>query len=127
MKLKLVFLLILFLSGCQETNKFEEDLRWLLYADPIKDAKLALSEGDTRYFGVVGMFINVPLFDENCITEKTVRFIRISDLIESYEQNKLQAIAPVYAEAYNFQILQYQKDNGQKQCGSKRTKHVCCH
>ncbi|MBD1391208.1 hypothetical protein IC617_17415 [Neiella sp. HB171785] len=118
MNFKFFAFMILLLTACQEANQIEKDLEWLLHADPVKDAKKAISVGDLRYVGTIGMFADVPWFAPECISEETVRLIQVSDLVESYEQNKLQAIAPVYATAYNYQILQYQKKHGLKQCDS---------
>jgi hypothetical protein len=109
---------VFLMAGCQPANKHENDLSWLLTAEPSLDAEQAIHQGDLRYIGISGMFISVPFVDNKCINENTVRLIRVSDVIESYEQKKLQAIAPIYAEAYNFKILQHQKKQGQSQCGT---------
>ena len=109
---------IFLLVGCATSNEIEGELSWVLNANPEKDADLAIRKGDIRLYGIAGMFINVPFFDESCISNEKVKFIQISDLIESYEQNKLQVIAPVYAEAYNFRMLQHWKSIGKKQCDS---------
>ncbi|BDX06437.1 hypothetical protein [Planctobacterium marinum] len=70
MKFKIIFIFTLVIFGCQDQNNVEKDLSWLLHADPIKDAKQALKVKDTRYIGIVGMFSNVPFFDDSCINEK---------------------------------------------------------
>lgn len=117
-KIIVTIVAVLLLVGCAAKSEIEGELAWLLHAEPEKDAELAIRKGDIRFIGVVGMFFSVPFFEETCVTNEKVRFIQISDLIESYEQRKLQAIAPIYAEAYNFRMLQHWKSLGKKQCDS---------
>ena len=120
MKLLIPFLVMFSLLGCE--NKFEsrvtEDLRWLLNADPKDDFEKSIASGDRRFVGVIGMFITVPYFDEECITDDKVRLIQISDMVDSYEQEKLQAIAPIYASTFNLYMLKHWNTHGIKPCDS---------
>ena len=120
MKHLLVLILALSLFNCSSQNESitSNDLGWLLNADPELDAKQAIKSGDLRYFGVVGMSIQVPFFNRECISNDRVNFIQISDLVESYEQEKLQAIAPIYAFNYNLYMSKYYKKHNLKDCGS---------
>jgi len=120
MKYLLVVILALSLFNCSSQNESiaSNDLRWLLNADPEIDAKKAIESGDLRFFGVIGMSIQVPLFNRECISNDRVNFIQISDLVESYEQEKLQAIAPIYAFNYNLHMSKYYKQHSLKDCGS---------
>lgn len=110
---------IIFLASCTDTKVAERDngLEWLLKANPETDAKKAIRSGDTRFIGLMGMLLNeVPRIDKNCDPGENVRYISFDDVINSYEERKLQAIAPVYAEAYNHYIMQYGKENNVQVC-----------
>jgi hypothetical protein len=117
----LIFLLVLFsLLGCEDKfdNRVTDELRWLLIADPEEDFEKSIADGDLRFVGVIGMSRTVPYFDEKCVTEEKVRFIQISDMVNSYEQEKLQAIAPIYAENFNLYMLKHWNAHGIKRCDS---------
>ncbi|MEM5495827.1 hypothetical protein WNY77_00310 [Paraglaciecola mesophila] len=120
MKLLIPFLVMFSLLGCEDKfdSRITEDLRWLLDADPKEDFEKSISSGDLRFVGVIGMFSTVPYFDEKCVTEDKVRFIQISDMVNSYEQEKLQAIAPVYASNFNLYMLKHWNEHGIKRCDS---------
>jgi len=120
MKYLLILLLVFSLVNCSSNkgSTISKELSWLLNAVPEREANKAIKSGDLRYLGIVGISIQVPLFNRECINEDRVRFIQISDLVDSYEQIKLQAIAPVYAESYNYHMLQYYKRNKLNQCGT---------
>jgi len=120
MKYLLILLLVFSLVNCSSNKEstISKELSWLLNADPEREAKKAIKSGDLRYLGIVGISIQVPFFNRECINEDRVRFIQISDLVDSYEQIKLQAIAPVYAKSYNYHMLQYYKRNKLNQCGT---------
>ncbi|MCW8092250.1 hypothetical protein [Alteromonas sp. ASW11-130] len=110
---------IIFLASCTDAKVGERDngLEWLLKANPEIDAKKAIRSGDTRFIGVMGMLLKVvPRIDKNCDPGRNVRYINIDDVINSYEERKLQAIAPVYAEAYNHYMLQYGRENNVQVC-----------
>ncbi|GIU36036.1 hypothetical protein TUM3794_04570 [Shewanella colwelliana] len=120
MKLRILFLVIFSLLGCEYRgeSKISEELKWLLNADPKEDFEKSIASGDRRFVGVIGMFITVPYFDEECITDDKVRLIQISDMVDSYEQEKLQAIAPIYASTFNLYMLKHWNTHGIKPCDS---------
>ncbi len=110
---------IVVLASCTNTKveKRDNGLEWLLEANPETDAKKAIRSGDLRFIGLVGMLLKeVPRIDKNCDPGGNVRYISLDDVINSYEERKLQAIAPIYAEAYNHYIMQYGRENNVHVC-----------
>jgi hypothetical protein len=126
MKFIVILISILLISGCEKSDsevhleKVHEVMGWLYDANPHQDVQVAIENGDFRFMGVYGYSIVVPRIDIKCLDyEKDINPIKgTSDAIESYEHAKLNAIAQVYAEAYNRRMWIYKKDNTEFKCGS---------
>lgn len=110
---KKIFLLIslLVIYGCQnsEFDTTSKDMDWLYRANPIDDFEKAVKHNDYRFVGIYGYSITVPGIPLKCLNiKKDVKPIEgTSDSSSSYEERKFNAIARVYADDYNFQLLKY--------------------
>lgn len=79
-------------------------------ANPDFDLKAAIARNDLRFKGLMGYGVYVPGVDDynKKYTKYGVDVIKgTSDIIQSYEQGRLTAIAQYYAEHYNLSLLQH--------------------
>lgn len=107
------FIFILFLMLIFSCNGVErEDISNLYFADPTKDLEEDIKAGSLKFKGVAGLRTYYPLADE-CLLEEFGGEVlsRTAEVLESYEQQKLQAIAVVYAENYNLELSVYIETN----------------
>ena len=91
-------------------NSNESLLTWLKTADPQTDATQALKQNDKRLMAVYGYTLHIPGTKPENFTEyqNTYGLKPIegtSDMIESEEHGKLNALAFKYAKQYNNIIL----------------------
>ena len=103
----LIFLLGLF--GCKNKASYSVDVGWLYEANPLEDFKESVNRDDYRFVGVYGYSLTVPGVKLKCIEiDKDVKPIEAtSDSDSSYEEEKFNAVAKVYAAYYNFQLIKY--------------------
>ena len=116
--LRVIFISLL-VSSCSESKT--DSLEWVLTADPANDAKEAAGKGDYRLIGVGNMMPQlktVPLIYRDCNYGSNVRYLMMDDRVESYEEAKHQAIAPVYAETYNLVLIEHLRAQGIDICNS---------
>ena len=101
----IVFLII---CGCQGdfSGTTEAETAWLYKADPLEELKEAIKLNDYRFIGIYRYSLTVPGVPLKCIDLETdVRPIKgTSDAFSSYEEEKFNAIATVYADYYSFQL-----------------------
>lgn len=104
-------MLLLTVYGCQnsDSNATSVDVNWLYNADPLDDFNEAVKINDYRFIGVYGYSLNVPGVKLKCLdAERDVKPIEgTSDSSSSYEEEKFNAVAKVYADYYNFQLKKY--------------------
>jgi hypothetical protein len=103
--------LILGLTGCHHADSIAaSQLRWVEAADPVADARAAITQKDFRLKGVYGLTLRVPGVEPDRVEELRRRLgispiEGTSDAMEGPEQKPLIDMAYKYAEAYNAQIL----------------------
>ena len=104
--------LILGLTGCHHADSIAvSQLRWVETADPVADAKAAITQKDFRLKGVYGLTLKVPGIEPDRVEELRRRLgvspiEGTSDAMEGPEHKHLIDMAYKYAEAYNARILQ---------------------
>ena len=110
-------LILLFLLGCTAQQKHPKailQLQWLEKANPVNDAKEAISNGDFRLRGVYGFTMILPgVGDDRFKYEKTPGINPIegtSDGLINDEHARLNDLALKYAEQYNQVILKQLTD-----------------
>lgn len=90
-----------------------EQLRWLYKANPEKDAKEAIAQGDVRLRAVYGYTLVVPGIKGDYTKYKETYGLNpiegTSDFIQNEEHGKLIKLATKYAEKYNRIILKHKK------------------
>lgn len=97
--------------GCHKNTPVEvRELRWLETADPLVDARAALSRGDHRLCAVQGLTITIPGTDEGAfeILKRDYGINEIegtTDALANEEHRRLAEMAYRYAEAYNRYVL----------------------
>jgi hypothetical protein len=99
-----------FLAGCSKTSgKYADQIRSLQAADVSAEVAAAVSKGDFRFVGVMGLALavpGVPDYQDKYAAKYGVRVIEhTSDAIESSEHAQLQEVARTYAERYNKLLL----------------------
>jgi len=109
--MKKIFFLIFLLGlyGCKNKASDLVDVGWLYEANPLEDFKESVNRDDYRFVGIYGYSITVPGVKLKCIdVDKDVKLIEgTSDSYSSYEEEKFNAVAKVYADYYNFQLMKY--------------------
>jgi hypothetical protein len=120
MRILFAFVLLCFLLACSESQTNKDEYEWILTADPESDAISAARSGDRTLIGLSGLFVNVipDVTGSPCKKPKDVRYFRIDDVIDSYAETKFNALAPVYAEHYNYYLRKYFDAKGQDICNS---------
>ena len=97
--------------GCHKDAPIEvRELRWLETADPLVDAKAALSRGDHRLRAVWGLAVTIPGTDEkdydSLVRDYGINQIQgTTDGLVNKEHGRLVEMAYRYAEAYNRYVL----------------------
>lgn len=118
--MKKIFILIFLFSlyGCKNTASDSIDVVWLYEANPLEDFKESVNSNDYRFVGVYGYSLTVPGVALKCIDiEKDVKPIEgTSDSYSSYEEEKFNAVAKVYADYYNFQLIKYLESKNSFTC-----------
>lgn len=105
MKIRALVILLL-IYGCANGGDEADKLRWLEKADPIKDAKEALSNNDNKLLAVAGYTVIIPGVDESMQMyyldnyEYTV-IDGTTDAVESDEHIRLIKLAYEYAKIFN--------------------------
>lgn len=123
-KIAICAFLIFFISSCGKTDEEKlnleiiDEMGWLYKADPIADAQSFIEKGDFRFRGVYGIARIIPNIEKKCIDiENDVVYIKgTSDALETYEHQKLNAIAKIYAETFNIYMLFYLNENDKYEC-----------
>lgn len=116
--------LVILLFGCEKSefevaqSKEVEKMKWLLHASPSDDFESAINKKDFRFIALYGTTNIVPKINKSCINMKRdVKFIEgSSEILIGYEHVKLNAIAHVYADDYNFRMLRYLEENQLFKC-----------
>jgi hypothetical protein len=89
-------------------------LSYVEFADPDRDVRAAVEKGDYRFVAINGLGQTVPFIDENCPQLRnqiqTKEITGTSDSSQNYWEEKVNAIAAVYAERYNFQLYETLQD-----------------
>ena len=105
--------------GCHKQDPVEvQELRWLESANPIADARVALSKGDHRLRAVYGLTVSIPGTDRKDFdTLKRIYGISeitgTTDAFQNAEHARLDQLATSYAETYNRQIMSVYKPQAQ--------------
>ena len=91
-----------------------QQLRWVENADPVADARLAVSKHDYRFRALLGLGIFIPGTKEipHQLVEKQFGYTIIegtSDCLVNEEHQRLVQKAYAYAEAYNLCIIRESK------------------
>lgn len=106
--------------GCQSTdsNNSTIDVGRLYVADPLDDFRKSVENKDYRFVGIYGYALSVPGVNPICIDpDRDVKLIEgTSDTYSSYEEEKFNVVARVYADHYNFQLKQYLKGRNMYSC-----------
>jgi hypothetical protein len=112
--------LFAFLFACSDSQTNRNGYDWVLTADPQDDAISAARSGDRTLIGVSGLFGQaIPdIRGIPCDKPKDVRYLKIDDVIDSYAERKFNALAPIYAELYNYKLREYFDAKGQDICNS---------
>jgi hypothetical protein len=109
----------IFISACNANSSSPKiDLNYLYYANPVEDVKKAISKKDYRFYGIYGASLRVPKISRECINvDKDIKIMAgNSEVTFSYEEQKFNALAQVYADNYNFHMMIYLKDKGLYNC-----------
>lgn len=108
--------------GCAEPNYkvSNGDARELYRADPISDANAAIVGGDYRFIGINGYSVQVPELKMQCLNlDSDIKLMDgTTEFVTSYEEEKFNALAHVYATNYNQHLLAYLSENGLFTCNS---------
>jgi len=96
--------------GCSSKGgEYAQQIKVLESADVAADVKNAVSKGDLRFVGVMGVGLlvpGVPDYQEKYAARYGVRVIEnTSDAIENEEHRRLQDVAYHYAEKYNSLLI----------------------
>ena len=126
MKTIIPLILVLLLSGCQDSDydkaikKIKNEMNWLINANPNQDFEEAIKKKDYRFIGIYGAKLITPDINIKCLNrKKDINPIKgTSDAVLGYEHAKLIAIAVTYAEYYNFKMKEYLKENGKFKCNT---------
>lgn len=114
-----LFIFSMLISACSSNNSSSKiDLNYLYYADPAEDVRKAINNKDYKFYGISGISLRVPKISRECINiDKDVKMMAgNSEVTFSYEEEKFNALAEVYADNYNFHMMIYLKDKGLYQC-----------
>lgn len=110
--LAVIFLLlpVTIIAGDDSEENIIQGLVWLDMADPIKDANLAITKGDTRLRAVHGRRLIIPGVKNNSFHQYRKQYgINIiegtSNDIFSEEHQRLNTLARDYAKKYNRIIM----------------------
>lgn len=116
----LSLLLCCFLFACSDKVENKDLYDWILTADPEKDAISAARSGDKTLIGISSMSGNeLPTAGGyKCQTPKNIRFLKLDDLIETYAEQKYNALAGIYADSYNYHLFKYFRAQGHNICNS---------
>jgi hypothetical protein len=117
---KILIFFPFFLLGCSEQQSVQEGYDWILTADPESDANVAAKSGDKTLIGISGMFgSEIPVADGyKCAKPQDIRYLKIDDVIDSYAEQKYNALAEIYAGTYNTHLRKYFNARGQDICNS---------
>jgi hypothetical protein len=89
-------------------------LKWVLNADPVKDARDAIRRDDFRFLAVKGFTISVPgieSHEQQLVKHYKYRVIEgTSDAVIDLEEREIQNKVIEYAAQYNRAILHHVKD-----------------
>jgi len=95
------------------TGSFSDpDLAYVEFADPVEDVNRAVAAGDFRFVAIDGLGRFVPFIDDNYPEMSSalgddLKVVRgTSDFNQSYWEEKVNAIARVYAENYNLILFE---------------------
>ncbi|GLR69566.1 hypothetical protein [Agaribacter marinus] len=115
-----IFALLGLLFACSDSQTNRDGYDWVLTADPESDAISAAHSGDRALIGVSGLFGRVipDVRGIPCDKPQDVRYLKIDDVIDSYAERKFNALAPIYAELYNYNLREYFDAKGQDICNS---------
>ncbi len=118
MRILFAFVLMGLLLACSESQTNRDEYQSILTADPESDAISAARSGDRTLIGLSGLFGHViPDVAWNPFNKpQDVRYLKIDDVIDSYAETKFNALAPVYAERYNYNLRKYFDAKGQDIC-----------
>ena len=109
MRLLLTIILALCIASCgqPESELRSAHLHSLYQADPKLDAQRAIAARDYRFIAVMNHDLHLPMNIARCLVEKFgYRVISNASLpYMSYEFQLHGAIAPMYANWYNYEIL----------------------
>jgi hypothetical protein len=106
---------LVLISACSSNSSSSKiDLNYLYYASPAEDVKSAIGKKDYRFYGIYGASLRVPYISRECINvDKDVKMMTgNSEVVFSYEEEKFNSLAQVYANNYNFHMMIYLKDQG---------------
>lgn len=114
------FALLCLLLACSDSQTNRDEYKWILTADPENDAVSAGRSGDRTLIGVSGLFGRVipDVRGIPCDKPHDVRYLKIDDVIDSYAERKFNALAPIYAELYNYNLRKYFDAKGLDICNS---------
>lgn len=113
----MVFLLIIMTASCGRDSS-RIDLNYLYHANPTEDVKKSIEIKDYRFYGVYEYSVQIPNVQRKCVNvDLDVKMIAgTSDASLTYEEEKLNTLALVYARAYNTQMIGYLQDQGLYKC-----------
>ena len=109
--LPVAVLLVISAIGCHKQDHVDiQSLRWLEKADPMVDAKKALSIGDHRLRAVYGLGISIPGTNSKDfdILKRNYGINEITGTTDAFineEHHRLAQVAIKYSEVYNQHIL----------------------
>jgi len=120
-----------------DSKASDEDIRnvmeWILKADPKADAYSAYNKGDRKFIAYkLHHRHSIPIFERECndwsnnnsrdkVLNSRVKYIKgtgYKNSEYSYEHQKLNAIAELYIESYNFTLWIHLQENNEFKCTS---------
>ena len=117
----IILITIFFTVGCENKTKYEEEIsnryKKIESAIPIEDLNHSIKHDDFRLYGIANNVLIIPLASDCLINEFGYKLLAgPSHASINYEQKKLNAIARVYVESYNYSLLVYLDDNNLSDC-----------
>ena len=118
----LFFVVCLMIYGCENVFDDKSSRDWIYEAHPRDEVEKAIRRGDFRFMGVNGYSIIAPGVHKKCLDYPSdINVIDgTSEFTTSYEDEKFNVVAEVYADFYNFLLRKYLESEKGFECDDNR-------